>query len=73
LEDDIGKLYENYQQNYLTTYLSRIDNAVRQIFATFESDVFWKDRKKAGESMMEEINKVFNDPHSPSYAKIYNL
>jgi hypothetical protein len=45
LEDDIGKLYENYQQTYLTTYLSRIDNAVRQVFATFDSDIFWKDRK----------------------------
>jgi len=73
VEEDIGKLYHNYQQNYLTTYLSRIDNAVRQVFATFDSDIFWKDRKAAGDAMMKEINAVFSDPESPSYAVIHNL
>jgi len=28
-QENIGKLYDQYQQNYLNVFLSKIDNAVR--------------------------------------------
>ena len=44
-QDNVGKLYSEFQKGYETTFISYIDSVVRKIVGDFGNEDFWKKRK----------------------------
>jgi hypothetical protein len=58
-EDNIGKLYTKYKQNYESQFITWADQEVRNTVGKFNSSAFWSDRASSGEKMKEAINTKF--------------
>ena len=68
-QENIGRLYHDYQQNYVNIFISKIDNAVRQKVGGFDSTEFWTNRVEAGKTLKNAINEQL----SQMYANCTNI
>jgi len=68
-EENIGKLYSEYQKTYETNYINFIDSVVRKEVGKFNSTAFWTDRQASGNILRAAIDERL----SQTYANCNNL